>query len=148
MTTNANQIQLKGGFQRDEKEADATITPGHLIEQTTTGVKVHATEGGYSERAFAVEDALQGNLISDDYSSGDLVSYNLVEPGGEVQAWLKAGQNVVIGDDLISAGDGTLIENGEEDSSTTVRQIIGQAQEAVDLSGSGAVATRIDIRVL
>lgn len=145
----ANQIQLKGGFWRDELRAAAALTPGHLIERTAADkVQVHATEGGFAERAFAVEDALQGKTIDDAYALDDLVSYNLVKPGSEVQAWLKAGENVAIGAKLVSAGDGTLIAEGSVASGVTVKQVIGIATEALDLSASGAVDTRIDIRVL
>ena len=61
---------------------------------------------------------------------------------------VAAGENVSIGDKLISAGDGTLIANGSETSGTTVRQIVAIATEAEDLSGSGAVDTLIEVRVL
>lgn len=159
MTSSANTIQLKGDFRLEEETASETITPGHLVEiHTSTGRKVrkHATEGGYAERTFAVEDPLQGQTatsqlarnIDIDYAADEKVQVHVVQTGSLVQAWLKAGEDVAIGDKLISAGDGTLIENGEEDSSTTVRQIIAIADEVLDLSASGAVATRIDVRVL
>ena len=144
-----NRIMLAGDFRRDERIANAAITPGHLVELMTTGkVRVHATEAGYAERAWAVEDALQGNAIDDAYAAADLVSINLVQPGAEVYAYLKAGEDVDIGDKLISGGDGTLIANGSETSGTTVEQILAVALEAEDLTGSGAVATRIQVRVL
>jgi hypothetical protein len=144
-----NRIHLKGDFQREELVAAGTIKPGYLIEQTSAGkFQAHSTEGGYAERIVAVEDALQGNTISDDYSADDLVSANIEAPGNVVQMYLKAGENAAIDDDLISAGDGTLIENGSETSGTTVRQIIGKSQEAKDLSGSGAVNTLIAVRLL
>jgi len=144
-----NRIHLKGEFQREELVAAGTIKPGYLIEQTSAGkFQAHSTEGGYAERIVAVEDALQGNTISDDYSAADLVSANIEAPGNVVQMYLKAGENAAINDDLISAGDGTLIENGSETSGTTVKQIIAKAQEAKDLSGSGAVNTLIAVRLL
>lgn len=145
----SNRIVLIGDGRHKELVAAAAITPGHLIEVTSAGkFQVHSTEGGYAERCFATEDALQGNTISDAYSTGDQVMGYLALPGDEIYAWLKAGEDIDIGDELISDGDGTLIENGSEASGTTVKQVVAIATEALDLSGSGAVTTRLKVRVL
>lgn len=144
-----NRAHLIGDFRVEEANAADTISPGMLLDYDSSGELIpHATEGGYALRAFAEADILQGNTLDDDYSDGDLVRANIELPGNEVQAFLKAGENVAIGDLLISAGDGTLIENGEEDSATTVRQIIAVAREAKDLSGSGAVATLMRVMLM
>lgn len=144
-----NQVHLIGEFRHEEAIAAGTITPGMLLTIDSAGeVLAHATEGGYAMRVFAVEDALQGHTLDDDYSADDLVSANIELPGNEIQAFLQAGQNVAIGDWLISAGDGTLIENGQESSGTTVYQMIGVAREALDLSGSGAVDTLMRVMLL
>lgn len=145
----ANRIMLAGGFRGEEDTGDGTISPGMLLERTSTPkVKVHATEGGYAERAFAFEDALQGKTVNDDYATATLVTYGLAEPGAEVQAILKAGENVAIGAKLVSAGNGKLIAEGSVSSGVTVKQIIAIAQEALDLSGSGDVDTLLAVRVL
>jgi hypothetical protein len=47
---------------------------------------------------------------------------------------------VSIGDELISAGDGTLIADGSEASATTVKQVIARAVEAKDNSAGSAAA--------
>jgi len=141
-----NQIQLKGDFRGEEANAAASITPGHLTEETSAGTfQVHSTEGGFAARRVAIEDALQGNTITTVYLVGVRVFTNLQVPGNECQMFLKAGENVAIGDKLISAGNGTLIADGSEDSATTVKQIIGIAREASNLSGSGAVATLLRV---
>ena len=141
-----NRIHLIGDFRREEAVAVAAISPGHLIEEDSAGeFQVHSTEGGYAMRLVAVEDALQGDTIDDAYAADDLVSGNVELPGNEVQMYLAAGENVAIGDNLISAGDGTLIANGSEASGVTVRQLIAVAREAKDLSGSGAVDTLIRV---
>lgn len=149
--TAPNTIRLTGQFRYEEYLTESAITPGHLVElfnSSGTGkVKKHATEGGHTERAFAVEDALQGNTIDDAYASGDLVGVALADPGAEVYAYLKAGESVVPGDELISAGDGTLIKNGSEASGTTVEQVVATALEVLDLSDSGDTATRLRVRV-
>jgi len=144
-----NQIHLKGDFNREEKVAAAAISPGHLVELTSADkVQKHSTEGGESSLWFAAEDALQGHGLDDDYSADDLVSINNEYVGSEVQAFLKAGENVSIGDKLISAGDGTLIADGSENSATTIKQYIAVAREAEDLTGSGAVDTLIRVELL
>ena len=144
-----NQVHLIGAFRREEAVAAGTITPGMLIEEDSAGeFQAHSTEGGYAARLFAEIDALQGNTLDDDYSADDLVSANVELVGNEVNAFIKAGEDIAIGDFLISAGDGTLIENGSESSVTTVRQIIGVARVAQDLTGSGAVDTLTRIMLL
>ena len=144
-----NQIHLQGEFRREEYSAAEAITPGHLIELTSSGtVQKHSTEGGDAERMFAEGDFLQGSTIDDAYAADDLVSANIEEPGSVIQAFLKAGENVTDGVFLISGGDGTLIEEGSETSGTTIEKRIAMSLEDKDLSGSGAVATLIKVRVI
>jgi hypothetical protein len=144
-----NTIHLKGMGRHEERVSAGVLSPGHLlVVNSTDKVVVHATEGGVAERLFAKEDALQGKTVSQAYASGDVVSILVAAPGDEVQAILKAGEDVDIGDILISAGDGTLIEEGSEGSGVVVKQRVAVAIEAVDLSGSGAVNTFIAVRVL
>lgn len=144
-----NQIHLKGEFRREEKTAAAEITPGHLLEiDSDSKVLVHATEGGWASLTFAEIDALQGEVLTDAYAADALVACNVELPGNHIQAFLQAGEDVAIGEKLISGGDGTLIAYGSEDSSTTVRQIIAVALEALDLSGSGAVDTLIEVHLM
>lgn len=144
----ANRIVLIGCGRQEEAVAVGILSPGHLIKLDSAGkVLKHATEGGYSERAFAVEDALQGKTKSDAYAVGDVVTYHLAAPGDEVQAVLKAGVSYAIGDDLISAGDGTLKKLSAAASGVTVKQVVAVVKEALNLSASGAVATLGVVRV-
>jgi len=134
---------LLGEFRREESVAAATIEPGMLLELTSADkVQAHSVSGGTAERAFAVEDALQGKSIEDDYDADDIVSYNLVMPGSVVFAILKKGENVDVGDFLSSDGAGRLIEY------TAGSERLAVAIEAKDLSGETAVDTRIPVRVL
>lgn len=145
----ANKIVLIGMGRHEEAVAAGAITPGHLIKLDSAGkVVVHASEGQYAERLFAKEDALQGNTKDTAYASGDVVSYHVAVPGDEIFAYIKAGENVAIGDQLISAGDGTLIKIGSVSSGVTVTDVIAVAKEANDLSGSGAANTRSAVRVV
>lgn len=138
----ANTIHAKGERILQENLANAIITPGMLIElMSTNKVKPHATEGGFAEVMIAQEDALQGNEQSDNYAAGALVQSCVYNAGDEAYLLIKSGESIAIGDDLISAGDGTLIENGSEASATTVKQIIATALAACDLSASGSSNT-------
>ena len=145
----ANQIQLAGNFRREEAVAAGTITPGMLVAVDSAGkVAAHAVQGGYAERAFAVEDALQGHTVSDDYSADDVVSYNLAAPGSEVNALIAGGEDIAIGDQLVSGGDGCLIESGSGSSETVVRQILAIAMAAVSSDSSDGVNTLAKVRIV
>jgi hypothetical protein len=147
----ANTILLKSGRDGEplpkEAKADAAITPGHLIERTSTGVKKHASAGGMAYGCFAIEDSLQGNEIGDDYATGSRVRWIHAGPGDEVQAWLAQGETVAVGDGLESNGDGTLRKSSEEGSELP-GSITAIALEALDLSTSGDSATRLKIEVI
>lgn len=106
-------VLLKGdlGWRYEEAYASVAIYPGNLGMRDSNGkIQPHNVRGGRAEKLFPVEDALQGKLISTQYAIGDLVRYIIVPPGSSVQAILKKLENVVIGDKLISNGDGTLVK--------------------------------------
>lgn len=146
----ANRIALITNGRLSEEIAAGAITPGHMIAMSAGAdtVVVHPTEGGYAERMFALEDALQGRNRDTAYASGERVTLIHAVPGDVLDLYIKAGENIAIGDKLISAGDGTLIENGSEASGTTVKQIVGVAVAANDLSASGAANTRSAVRIV
>lgn len=115
--------------------ADAAITPGHLLERTATGVKVHATAGGRAQRIFAVEDDHQGNEINDDYTAANRVFFKNFLPGDVVNTLIADGENIAIGDWLVSNGDGNLKE-ASADSAALEEDEVAVALEALDLSDS------------
>lgn len=143
-----NTIVLKRyGDIQEEIQASGTITPGMLLELDSSGyVKAHSTAGGNQNRMFAIEDALQGKSIDDQYVSGDKVRVWPAQAGEIVYAILADGENVDEGDWLESNGAGYLqkhvsdVESFEsaEPGSITVypEQIVAQVIEAKDLSGS------------
>ena len=149
-----NTIIIKGLGVRNEAIANAAITPGHLVElMSTAKVRVHATAGGAGvERAFAVEDDLQGNDIADAYSAGDMVQYNIMLPGDEVYALLANGENASIGSKLESAGDGTLrvVDTDTSVGTIAIQSQVAVALEAVDMSGSSGAdpSGRIKVRIM
>lgn len=151
----AKTIVLKGRGIRFEAVANAAITPGHLVELMSTGkIKVHATAGGNAEKAFAVEDDSQGQIISHAYEASETVQYEVFGPGCVINALIKNGQDVDKGDLLESGGDGTLqvhvpdIESGGD--SIYSNQIIAVALEDCDMSGSSAVdpSGRCAVRII
>jgi hypothetical protein len=142
----ANQIMLDKNFRLEEFKASGTVTPGMLIEQTSATAataRAHATQGGYAERLFAMEDALQGKVITDNYSDGDLVTAGLVPPGDRVNGLVEGGQNISIGERLISSGNGKLIAENAATSGGEVKQIIAVALEASNETEDVRIAMRV-----
>lgn len=144
-------IVVKGEGIRFEALANAGITPGHLVEIMSTGkMRVHATAGGNAEKAFAVEDDIQGNNIDHAYSADDLVQYEIFRPGDVVLAMLANGQNVAIGDKLESSGTGTLTKYAADSQDPYEDTIVGVAMEAVNMSDSSLAdpSGRIKVRIV
>jgi hypothetical protein len=118
------------------------ITPGMLIEITSANlVQPHSTATGIALTMFALEDELQGRGIDVEYAVSTKVQCWLPGHGDEVYALLADGETAVIGSWLASNGDGYL-----RVSSTNP---IGQAVEAVDMSGSSGEDSngRIIVRI-
>ena len=142
-TENPKRIHLAGSGRHEEIRAGGAITPGDLCARNSSGQAiVHGVGGGAAEKLFALEDALQGNTITDNYASSDLASFVHAQPGDHIYAWLAAGESVDPSDFLSSNGDGTL----KEATSTDVR--LAAPLETVDNSDSGAVDVRIKVAVL
>ncbi len=139
----SNRIHLRGGGIHEEAVAAATITPGMLLAQDSAGKVIpHGTAGGWAEKAFALEDALQGKTIDDNYTTGNTVGFVIAQPGDIVYAWLSGGENADTSEFLTSNGDGTL----KVATSTDIR--VAVAMEAVDASDSNDVNERIKVRIL
>ena len=146
----SNRIHLKGSYRHEEAIAGAAgIYPGMLVMLNSSGeVVVHATAGGWAEKAFAEEDALQGHTIDTVYEDDSVVSYVLPEQGGEVNVMLKEGYDYSIGTQLVSAGDGTLMPYDDMESDGTVLEVLAVCTEALDLTVSGAEDIVSPVRVL
>ena len=120
-------IHNKGTLWRHEEAvANAAIQPGMLIEMMTTGkVRAHSTEGGRGERLVAMEDALQGNGVDTNYAADDIVSIAVMEPGSVFNLLMAAGETGSPGQEVVSAGDGTVKLASNLDSSSLNKQVIG-----------------------
>lgn len=146
MPENPKRIHLLGSGRQEEARAAGVIKPGQLLELNVDGdVIPHDTPLGDAERAFALEDALQGRTIADDYASGELVSYVIANRGDVVYGWLTVGEVTTIGSFLCSDGSGNLMVRDESDVAI---DLIAVALEAIDNSESGDNNARIRVRVL
>ncbi len=150
----------------NEYEAASEIIPGQLVQLDSTGkAKPHATAGGLAEKAFALEDELQGKGIDDAYVAGDRVQVMYARPGDEVYALLNTSAtavNIAIGDFLESAGNGNLQKYGTVSATATLPPIaialealttdattlppIAIALEA--LTTDATIAKRIKVRIV
>lgn len=138
-------IHSKGPYSYEEATTLGVVTPGMLVELSSANLLIpHAEEGGRAEAAFAVEDALQGRAVVTDYTTGTIAGYILPGKGSEVNALLKAGEVVLQGAELVSAGDGTLQARGSSGSGSTEWQTIAIAMEA-KTSGASAALMRVRI---
>ena len=143
MKTRPTRIQLIGEGRQEEGRAAAVIKPGMLIAQNSAGALIpHGVAGGPAERAFALEDPLQGNGIDDDYAIGDLVTYGVQGQSDVVFAFLAAGEHCTPNEFLTSNGDGTLKVAGGTDARIAV------PLEELDLSDTDSEDTRVRCRIL
>lgn len=140
-------ILLKGDpLQKILKATAVAILPGYLCQNDSVAgqIEAHSSSGGSHTRMFAIEDALQGKEIGDTYAVSSQVQYIAAQPGDEVYAVLKDGQNVARGSYLMSNGDGTLIAH------TGTNAVVGCALEALNISDSANLTAdgRIKIEIV
>lgn len=141
----ANTIIVKeygGTIQEEALCVTAAILPGMLLEMDSDGkVKPHATAGGNQARMFAIEDELQGKGVEDSYAIGDLVQYRFFKPGDVIYAILEDDNEIDKGDFLESASNGRLQKHEADTPSDSplTNQIVGMAEESLNLAGSSSV---------
>ena len=142
-------IVLVGALRVKEALASGVVTPGALVARSSaTQVLVHPTDSGFAQKLFAIEDDLQGKMVSETYASGARVRFHVASPGDEIAALIKTSETLVVGDKLVSAGNGTLKKfvaqnTGDADSTDggvdiVVGQVVAVALEAVTTAASGA----------
>lgn len=110
---NPNTIYLGGSrIQIGDLAASETIRPGHLVDRfNSSGVirwRKHATAGLACTQAVATEQAMLNKGVDDDYAVGDLMEVSILQKGAFAWMLIASGQNIVAGNKLESAGDGTL----------------------------------------
>jgi hypothetical protein len=136
----SNTIWLKGEGQVKEAAAGGAITPGHLITRNTSNqFVVHAGAEANAYAMFALEKDFVGKDLSSAYVATERVQAVVPLPGAEIYALLPASAlAVVIGDELVSNGDGTLKKVTTAAVTTlNLRRVVARALEAVDNSAGG-----------
>jgi hypothetical protein len=117
MASAATQIKIRVTEDNEEERRsnDATIKAGHLLELLSTDkVQRHTTYGGRPMKWIALEDGLRGwpRNQYDVYESGTVVPIHAWGPGERLAMRLPANAPaVVIGDALVSNGDGCVVKS-------------------------------------
>ena len=145
-----NRIHNIGPFQHEEAKANsALIYPGYLLQLDSNGeVLPHDTEGGVAEALFAAEDALQGRTVDIIYADDSIVTYHLPGKGSVVNAMIESGEDISIGDALMSAGNGKLKEVHPDSALANDYYVVGFAVEEVDCGGSTPADALCAVRVI
>jgi hypothetical protein len=94
----------------DNKAADATIKPGHLITLDGNGdwIRHNVTSSASFPAIFALEREEMGQGIDVLYAEGDYVKAGHFPPSTRVNALIASGEDIAKGQKLESAGNGTL----------------------------------------
>lgn len=130
-----NTILLKGYLHQRHEEAVAasTISPGMLLELTTTNtIQGHTTAVGRAERLVAKEDSLQGNTVDSTYAAGDIVLYHILQSGNVFLGLFVIGVAYAIGDLITSNGNGLF----KKSAAPATDFILGRIMEAKDLTAA------------
>jgi hypothetical protein len=128
-------LKVSQGSHYEEARAAVELDPGDLVMKDSAGkLALHGTSGGDGASMVVTEDLnmLRGKTIDDAYVADALTSYITAVPGDILYMWLADGENVVLGDRLISNGLGDLIK-----TTGTPVKVFATAEEALDLSGVG-----------
>jgi hypothetical protein len=141
-------IHNKGDWRHDENVAHAAISPGNILELNSDNeVLKHATENGalVDGKLIAVEDALQGNGVTDDYAADDRVMIAIAASGSEWNILVAAATVLTIGENLVSDGSGCLMSEDDLSSGTTAEVIAVALEEYTVDSGE---AELVHVRIL
>lgn len=139
---------------KEFKATAVAITPGMLIERTSTAdtVQAHSTAGGRAQRIFPKEDEHQGNGIDTAYAVSATIPLCWYPGSGDiVNALLANGETAVIGSKLVSDGAGRLkVATPDSISQITEEDVICIAIEAVDMSDSSGAdpSARIEVEII
>ena len=136
------------------------ITPGMLLEvATATTVQAHSTAGGSVLPMFAIENALEGQDMDENYVASNKIQVFIPGRGDQVYAILADDNSVVPGDFLESNGAGYLQKYADDSTAVDVisNRIVGVALETLDLTGDSSaessaspigVNKRIKVRII
>lgn len=143
-----NSIVLKGNFVRKEGKATAAVKPGMLVMWDTvyTSVKPQSALFGIAatRKAIALENDLVGQGITDQYDINDTVQYGVMHRGAEVQILIANSVNVVVGDPLVSNGDGTC-KKATSTAGADDEEIVAYVMEALNNTSGSAAFVRAEV---
>jgi hypothetical protein len=126
-------ILIKGdAFVVHEAVANAALTPGEFVKFNSSGEFI-VTVAADNIKLIVIEDDLQGNEITDDYTAANIARAAYMQPGSIVRAIIADGQNISIGDELEMTSGGELTGVGSA-------EVVAVALEANDSSDSAATA--------
>lgn len=135
-----NTILQSGSPIEDKKKLSEDLDPGELVELGgSNDIQAHSEAGGFAQRWFLREQTENlGAGIDDTVASGDTGTVLRCSGGEKLQARLGTGGtevNISKGDELESAGDGTLQAFG---TATPSEDVVAVAAEAVDNSSASS----------
>ena len=139
MAKNTIKIENYSDVNKEYVAAEAII-PGMLLQPVSGAatIEIHDTQGGNVLPMFAFENELEGEGIDDDFAAGDKIQVWIPGRGDVVNALLRDEETIVIGDWLMSDGEGRLmllaITAGESGEVEATRPAVGVAIEDVDLA--------------
>jgi len=132
-----------GNVEYIERVPAAAFYPGHLLELTSSNtLQKHSTDGGSCIPVMvAIENDLEGEGVTDAYATTDRARAVIPAPGAKCYLKVKIGENIAIGDKLVSAGNGEVREaHGDSSAVVMEEDVVAIALEAIDLSSSSAGA--------
>ena len=128
-------VVLKGSLDKvEEARATETISPGDLVEMTSTGgVQRNDKVAGTIQLMVAMEDAKRPvGTILDDYLATELVMYHLCVPGELIYLRIPAAAAAIVKGDSLEAVAAGVVQK----LAAGVRVAI--AEEAIDNSAGGS----------
>lgn len=156
--TKVNVVIIKGPTTEDSRKVGAVaVTPGMLLDyEADLEVIPHAVAGANQFRMFAKNRDFIGKEITEVIPVGDSLQVIFAQPGAVINCILEDVNTIVIGDELESAGDGTLrkhvalvipdpADTTQAAIPVTPNMIVGIAEEAVTTAGATA---RIAVRIV
>jgi hypothetical protein len=150
MSITKNRIHSKGDYRLEEYPAgEADIYPGMLLEMASDGEVIkHDSEYGFGEFMIAAEDALQGHTVDDAYTIHEIVQCLLPTKGAEVNLLIEDGEDVEIGEILVSSANGHWRVATAGESAGEHYGIMAMAVENCDTTVSGVLDTLCAARVI
>jgi hypothetical protein len=145
LSKNSIPVRLIGQAAYEELTAsESGIYPGMLCERVTaTTCRKNANAEAKCAVLVAIEDSLQGAIVSTAYTNARPVRLIQFRSGEEFHAYLAAYQTVSIGEGLVSNGAGAFKSAG--DSAVSQGETIVEAMEAATY-GSSTQLIRVRVR--